>query len=166
MDQLLNDFSPGLFFMQSFILLLLIVLMRKFAWKPILDSLQSREEEIENAIEAAKKAKEEMALLTATNENLLKEARSERDAMLKIAKETADKMIADSKTHAIVEGEKMIAAARQAIETDKKVALTEIKNQVANISLEVAEKLLRKELSSNAAQKELVETLIGESNLN
>ena len=166
MDQLLNDFSPGLFFMQSFILLGLILLMRKFAWKPILDSLQDREDDISSAIEAANAAKEEMAKLTASNENLMKDARAERDVMLKDAKVAADQMVAEAKAVAVSEGERMIEAARQAIETDKNAALTDIKNQIAMVSLDVTEKLLRRELGNKDAQKDLIESLIGETNLN
>lgn len=166
METLVNDFSFGLFIMQCVILVILIFLMRKFAWKPILDSLNSREEEIEGAIEAAKSAKEEMAKLTANNEKLMAEARVERDTMLKDAKKVAETMVTEAKETASLEGEKMIAAAKEAIEIEKKAAMTEVKNQVAAVSLEVAEKLLRKELTSKDAQRDLVETLIGETPLN
>ena len=166
MDQLLNDFSPGLFFMQAIILLILIVLMKKFAWKPILDSLQSREDDIKNAIESAAQAKEEMAKLTSDNKKVLMEARAERDNLLKEAKISSDKLISDAKEKASLESEKIVASAKEAIENEKKAALTEVKNQVASLSIEVAEKILRKELSSKDSQKELVDSLIKEVTLN
>lgn len=166
MDQLLNDFSPGLFAMQGLILLILIVLMRKFAWKPILDALQDREDNIKNAIESAEEAKKEMARLTADNEKILLEARTERDEILKDAKKASEKMISESKEKATAEGEKLITAAREAIDNEKKAALTEVKNQVAILSIEIAERILRKELSSKDSQKDLVDGLIKEVTLN
>lgn len=166
MDQLLNDFSPGLFFMQAIILLILIVLMGKFAWKPILNSLDEREEGIKNAIDAAEEARKEMAKLNAENENILVEARLERDKVLKSAKEAADRMIAEAREKASSEGDRLVANAKEAIENEKKAALTEVKNQVAILSIEVAEKILRKELSTKDAQKDLVDGLIKEVTLN
>jgi ATP synthase F0 subunit b len=108
METLLNDFSPGLFVMQTVILLILILLMRKFAWKPILNSLQEREEGIESAINLAEQARKEIAELKSSNENLLKEARIERDNIIKEAKEVATKMVEESKTTAKVEAEKIM----------------------------------------------------------
>ena len=166
MEQLLNDFSIGLFVMQAVILLILIVLMGKFAWKPILNSLDERESGIKDALDAAEKAKQEMADLTAQNQNAAAEARAERDKMLKEAKVAADKMVAEAQEKASAEGDKMVAAAKEAIENEKKAALTEVKNQVAVLSVEVAEKILRKELSSKDAQKDLVDGLIKEVTLN
>lgn len=166
MEQLLNDFSPGLFFMQAIILLILIVLMGKFAWKPILNSLDEREEGIKSAIDAAEEAKNEMAKLNAENGKILAEARVERDKMLKEAKQAADTMIAEAKDKASSEGDRLVANAKEAIENEKKAALTEVKNQVALLSIEVAEKILRKELSSKDAQKDLVDGLIKEVTLN
>lgn len=166
MDQLLNDFSPGLFFMQAIILLILIVLMGKFAWKPILKSLDEREIGIKNAIEAAEEAKKEMAKLNAENEKILAEARIERDKVLKQAKEAADRMIAEAREKASSEGDRLVANAKEAIENEKKAALTEVKNQVAILSIEIAEKILRKELSSKESQKDLVDGLIKEVTLN
>lgn len=166
MEQLLNDFSPGLFFMQAIILLILIVLMGKFAWKPILNSLDEREGGIKDAISAAEEAKKEMQKLNADNDKILAEARAERDKVLKEAKEASDKMIAEAREKATSEGDRLVAAAKDAIENEKKAALTEVKNQVAVLSIEVAEKILRKELSSKDAQKDLVDGLIKEVTLN
>ncbi|MBP1838572.1 F0F1 ATP synthase subunit B [Formosa algae] len=166
MDTLLNDFSPGLFIMQTIILIILIVLLGKFAWKPILGSLATREDGIKDAIEAAEKAKLELQNLQADNAKLLNEARVERDAMLKEAREMKDKMILDAKDEAQVQANNMIEAAKHAIESEKKTAMVEIKNHVAELSLEIAEKVVRGELSNKDKQLQLVDTLLGESTLN
>ena len=138
MDKLLNDFSPGLFIMQSVLFLIILLLMKKFAWKPILNSLQEREEGIQNAINMAEDARKEMATLKNQNENLLKEARAERDAMIKDAKETATRMVEDSKNAAKVEAEKVMISARHAIQLEKSAAISELKFQVASLSIEIA----------------------------
>lgn len=166
MDQLLNDFSPGLFFMQAVILLILIILMRKFAWKPILESLQSREDGIKNALEAAEKARLEMENLQADNKKLLNEAKAERDALLKEARDIKNKMIEDAKTEAQEEANKLIEQAQNAIESEKKAAMAELKSQVSGLALEIAEKVVRKELSSDNKQLELVESILTEKSLN
>ncbi|MCB4807337.1 F0F1 ATP synthase subunit B [Tamlana sp. 62-3] len=166
MDQLLNDFSPGLFFMQAIILLILIVLMRKFAWKPILNSLQDREDGIKNALESAENAKLEMQNLQADNDRLLKEARAERETMLKEARELKDKMIEDAKTEAQEQANKLIAQAQASIESEKNAAMAELKSQVAGISLEIAEKVVRTELSNKDKQLQLVESMLEDKQLN
>ncbi|ALJ05556.1 ATP F0F1 synthase subunit B [Pseudalgibacter alginicilyticus] len=166
MDQLLNDFSPGLFFMQAIILLVLILLMRKFAWKPILDALQTREDGIQNALDSAEKAKLEMQNLQADNEKLLKEARAERDAMLKEARDIKNKTIEEAKGEAQEQANKIIEQAQAAIEGEKKAAMAELKNHVAGISLEIAEKVMRTELSNKDKQLQLVETMLSEKSLN
>jgi F-type H+-transporting ATPase subunit b len=166
MEQLLNDFSPGLFVMQSVILLVLILLMRKFAWKPILNALQEREEGIENAINMAENARKEISELKAANDNLLKEARAERDAIVKDAKETATKMIEDAKNAAKTEAEKVLAAAHHAIELEKSAAISELKLHVASLSIEIAEKIVRTELASDEKQKALATKLAEDINLN
>ena len=166
METLLNDFSPGLFVMQSVILLILILLMRKFAWKPILDALQDREEGIENAINMAEDARKEIAALKSQNENLLKEARIERDAIVKDAKETANRMIEEAKNNAKNEAEKVLAAARHSIELEKSAAISELKLHVASLSIEIAEKIVRTELASDDKQKALANKLAEDINLN
>ena len=166
MEQLLNDFSPGLFVMQSVILLVLILLMRKFAWKPILGAVKGREDSINNALLAAENAKKDMQNLKADNEKLLAEARAERDLMLKEAREIKEKMIADAKSEAQAQGEKMIEAAKASIESEKNAAMAELKNQVSSLSLEIAEKLLQDELSNKEAQTKLVEKMLGDAKLN
>ena len=166
MEKLLNDFSYGLFFWQFVILVILIVLLGKFAWKPILNSLTEREDGIRDAIASAEKARQEMANLQADNQRILQEARLERDTMLKEAREMKDKMIADSKTEAQAQGLKMIEQAKAAIESEKNLAMAELKTQVSSLSLEIAEKLLKDELSNKEAQTKLVEKMLGDVKLN
>lgn len=166
MDQLLNDFSPGLFFMQAIILLILILLMRKFAWKPILSAVDKRETGIKDALFAAENARKEMENLMADNERILNEARAEREALLKDARDMKTKMINDAKVEAEAQATKIIEQAQAAIEGEKKAAMEELKSQVAGLSIEIAEKVVRKELSSNDNQLQLVESMLGEATLN
>jgi len=166
MDQLLNDFSPGLFFMQAIILLILIVLMSKFAWKPIMSSLNDREEGIQNALEEAEKARKEMQNLTANNATLLKEARAERDGMLKEAREIKDTMIATAKEEAKDEAMKMIDLAKVSIEQEKQAALAHLKKEVGELSITIAQAVVKKELSSQEEQIKLVEGMLKDVTLN
>lgn len=166
METLINDFSPGLFVVQTILLLGLIFLLVKFAWKPILNSLNERESGIQEALAAAEKARADMQNLQADNEKMLQEARSEREAMLKEAREIKEKMISDSKEQAKEEGDKMLKQAQAAIENEKKAAVAEIKSQVALLSIAIAEKVLKEELSSNEKQLKLVDTLLGDIKLN
>ena len=166
MEQLLNDFSPGLFIVQTILFLLLIFLMVKFAWKPILNSLNDREEGIKSALDAAENAKKEMENLNADNERLLKEARIEREALLKEAREMKDKIISDATHEAQEKAGKMIEQAQAAIETEKKAAMAELKSHVAGLSIEIAEKVVREELSNKDKQLKLVEDMLGETTLN
>lgn len=165
MEQLLNDFSPGLFIMQSVLMLAVIFLMVKFAWKPIVSALDEREEGIKNALEAAEKAKQEMESISSSNEKLFNQAREERDAMLKEAREMKAKMIAEAEANAEAEAAKIIASAKEAIEIEKKEALAEIKAEVAQLSISVAEKLLKEELSDAKKDASFVNSLLGEVNL-
>lgn len=166
MDKLINDFSPGLFVVSTILLLALIALMVKFAWKPILTSLNEREEGIQGALDAAEKAKREMANLQADNQKLLQEARLERESMLKEARELKSKMIADAETQAQTQANKIIAQAQEAIASEKKAAMAELKSHVAGLSLEIAEKVVRNELSNKDKQLKLVEDMLGEATLN
>ena len=166
MEKLLNDFSLGLFFWQMVIFIGLIFLLKKFAWKPILDSVNEREEGIKNALLAADNAKKEMQNLKSDNEKLLADARAERETMLKEAREIKEKMIADAKFEAQNAGEKMIAQAKAAITSEKNAAMTDLKNQVSNLSLEIAEKVLRSELSNKESQTKLVAQMLGDAKLN
>ncbi|KGO89098.1 F0F1 ATP synthase subunit B [Flavobacterium suncheonense] len=166
MEKLINDFSFGLFFWQAIILLVLILLLVKFAWKPIMESITAREEGIRDAIASAETARKEMLNLKADNQRLLDEARAERDTMLKEAREIKEKMIADAKSEAQIQGAKMIEQAKATIEGEKNAALAELKTQVSGLSLEIAEKLLKGELSNKASQTVLVEKMLDEVKLN
>ena len=165
MDKLINEFSAGLFFWQIILFVLLLILLRRFAWKPILKAVNDREEGIKNALAAAEEAKKEMQNVTADSEKLLQEARAEREAMLKEARQIKEKMIADAKEQAQVEGDKMIRAAQQSIEGEKNAAIADIKNQVASLSVEIAEKVLRDELGNKDKQLKLVDTLVDDIKL-
>jgi F-type H+-transporting ATPase subunit b len=166
MEKLLEQFSLGLFVWMLVIFVGLIFLMRKFAWKPILDAVNEREEGIRNALLSAENAKKEMLNLQSSNEKLVAEARAERDAMMKEAREIKEKMINDAKSEAQLQGEKMIAQAKAAIESEKNAAMAELKNQVSTLSLEIAEKVLRSELSNKESQTKLVEKMLGDAKLN
>jgi len=166
MEKLISDFSFGLFIWQSIIFIGLILLLKKFAWKPILDAVNEREEGIKNALLSAENARKEMHNLQSDNQRILQEARLERDAMLKDAREMKEKMVADAKNEAQVQGLKMIEQAKAAIEGEKNAALDELKSQVASLSLEIAEKVLKEELSNKEAQVKLVEKMLGDAKLN
>jgi len=166
MEKLINDFSFGLFFWQMLIFVGLILLLKKFAWKPILDAVNEREEGIKQALLSAKNAKEEMQNLKSDNEKLIAEARVERDAMMKEAREIKDKMINDAKSEAQAQGLKMIEQAKAAIESEKNAAVADLKNQVASLSIEIAEKVLKSELSDKASQTQLVEKMLSDAKLN
>ncbi len=166
MEKLLSDFSVGLFFWQSLVFVALILLLRKFAWKPILNAVNTREESIESALNSAEEAKKEMANLTASNERLLNEAREERDALMKEAREMKADIVAKAKEEAQGEGEKMIANAKATIEMERKAAIVELKNQVASLSIEIAEKVVKGNLAADDKQKALVNELVEEVNLN
>ena len=131
MDQLLNDFSPGLFFMQALILLLMLFLMAKFAWKPIMNALTEREEGIQNALDAAEDAKKEMQNLQADNDRLLKEARAERDAMMKEAREMKDQIVTTAKQEAQIIADEMVVQAKATITSEKQAAMSELRNTVS-----------------------------------
>ncbi|RRJ94116.1 F0F1 ATP synthase subunit B [Flavobacterium macacae] len=159
--------SPeSLIFWTTLIFVVFFILLAKFAWKPILGAVKSREESINNALASAEAARREMQNLTADNERILQEARMERDALLKEARDMRDKMVADSKQEAQVQGERMIEQAKAAIEAEKNAAMAELKSQVSSLSLEIAEKLLKEELSNKDAQTKLVERMLGDVKLN
>ena len=166
MDKLINDFSFGLFFWQMILFVLLLLLLKKFAWGPILGALNDREEGIKNALDAAENAKLEMQNLQADNQKLIQEARAERETMIKEAREIKEKMISDAKGEAQVEADKLIANAQAAIESEKKAAIGEIKNQVANLSIEIAEKVVKNELADKDKQLKLVESMLNDATLN
>ncbi|MEP0712852.1 F0F1 ATP synthase subunit B [Algoriphagus sp.] len=158
--------SSGLIFWQLFGFLALLFILIKFAWKPMLAAIEERESSINNALKAAETARNEMANLKAENEKLLADARLERDTILKKAQDASVKMIDDAKAEAVKAGALMIENAKAVIETEKKAALSEVKTQVAALSLEVTEKLLRKNLADDKSQKDLVDGFIKELKLN
>ena len=156
----------GLFFWAFVIFILLVILLRRMVWKPILSALKAREEGIQASLDEAKNAREEMATLKAENEDLLRQARIERDGMLKEAREMASKIQSEAKTSAQEEGSRLIEKAREEIRAEKMQALTEVKNQVARLSIQVAEKVLRQEMKDPKAQSEVVDKLVSELHLN
>jgi len=165
MEKLINDFSFGLFFWQIVLFVLLLLLLKKYAWKPILDALNSREEGIQNALDEADKARQEMVDLKSSNEKILKEARLERDGLLKDARMIKDKMISEAKDEANVQSNKIIEQARTAIENEKLAAITELKNQVAELSIGIAENIMQDELSNKGKQISLIEKMLNEARL-
>jgi F-type H+-transporting ATPase subunit b len=166
MEKLISEFSVGLFFWQLVIFVALIFLLRKFAWKPILSAVEERETKISDALDLAEKTKQEMTQLKSQNEELIKQARQERDAILKSAREAGDQIISDARSKSIADADKIKADALAAISIERQKAITEIKNQVATLSLDVAEKLVRQDLSNDARQKELAEKLVADAKLN
>ena len=166
MEKLLEEFSVGLFFWQTVLFLALLFLLRKYAWKPILTAVNEREEGIKKALDSAENAKREMENLQADNQKLLNEARAEREAMLKDARDIKNKMIEEAKDQAKLEANKMIAQAQASIKTEKKAAIADLKSQVANLSIDIAEKVVRAELSNKDKQAKLVESMLGEAKLN
>lgn len=156
----------GLIVWTTITFLILLILLRKFAWKPILGAVKSREESIENALKSAEKAREEMEQLKSDNERIIKEARAERDEMLKEAREIKEKIISDAKDKASAEADKIIENAREQIENEKMAAITDLKNQVAQMSINIAEKILRKELDNKQNQEQLVENQLEDFKLN
>jgi F-type H+-transporting ATPase subunit b len=158
--------SIGLIFWMSVTFLIILLLLKKFAWKPILKMIKDREDSIEGAIKAAEKAREEMKELQAGNERILAEARAERDAMMKEARDTKEAIISEAKAKAKIEADRLVAQARETINNEKLAAITELKNQVATLSIDIAEKILKETLSSDEKQKTLVNNLMKEVTLN
>ena len=156
----------GLVFWTAITFLFLLIILRKFAWKPILGAVSDREDGIKDALASAENARKEMENLTADNERILKEARVERETMLKEAREIKEQMIANAESEAQERANKIIEKAQAAIESEKKSAMAELKNHVAGLSLEIAEKVVRQELSNKGKQLELVESMLGEATLN
>ena len=156
----------GLIFWTTLSFLIVLFLLKKMAWKPILTALKEREESITEALKAADKAKFEMAELKAGNKQLINEARSEREALLKEARETKNQLIADAKESAQSEANKIIKSAHEAIENEKNAAISDLKDQVAQLSIDIAEKILKNELSDPKKQEELVKSSIEGFKLN
>ena len=156
----------GMIFWSTLFFLVLLFILGKFAWPSILTAIKARNESIRKALDAAGKAKEEMAQLQADNEKILAEAKAERDALLKEAKHVKDKLIADAKETATEEAKKLVRNAREAIQAEKAAAINDMKEQMAILSVDIAEKILRTKLEESKAQKELVDKLINEADLN
>ena len=165
MEALLNT-ALGTVFWSTISFLVVLVLMRRLAWGPILQGLKDREEEIDGALNKAMEARAEIENLQADNERLLQEARAERDGMLRDARDMADKLVSDAKQQAKDEGERMIEQAKQAIDGERAAAVAALKAEVAKLSLEIAEKLVRQELKDDGAQQELIGRMISDSKLN
>ena len=165
MEKLLEEFSLGLFVWQSFLFIGLLVLLRKFAWNPILDSINEREASIKEALSSAEKAKEEMQAVQADNKRILQEARAEKEALLAEAKKTASEMINQAKEGAQSEADKIMQQAQEAIQAEKEAALKDLKTQVADLSLDIAQKVLQDELADEKKQTALVAKLLKESKL-
>jgi F-type H+-transporting ATPase subunit b len=156
----------GLFVWGLLAFLIVFFILAKFAWKPILATLEERETSIANSIASADKVRKEMENMKSENEQLLTQAREERSIMLKEAKETKDKIVGEAKAQATEEANKIMAEARAQIQNEKMASLTDVKNQMGKLVIEVSEKVLRKELSDKAAQTNYISTLASEIKLN
>jgi F-type H+-transporting ATPase subunit b len=156
----------GLLFWMLLAFSVVLMILKKFAWKPILNALRDRENSIEQALQAADKAREQMAKLQADNEKILAEARLERDKLIREAREMKDQIINDARLKASEEGNKLIEAARNAIQNERTAAVDQIRQMVANLSVDIAQKLLLKQLEDEKSQKELIEKVLNQTKLN
>lgn len=156
----------GLFIWTLLAFIIVFLILKKFAWKPILQMLAERETTIANNIAAAEKVRAEMAQMQAENEKLLAQAREERSQILKEAKETKDKIVNEAKDQAKVEADKILVNAKAQIDRERNAALVDVKNQIGNLAIEVAEKVLRKEFADGSAQRDYAKNLAGEISLN
>ncbi|QNS41841.1 F0F1 ATP synthase subunit B [Chryseobacterium manosquense] len=163
---LLENFSSGLFIIQSVVFIILLLVLRKFAWKPIMDALNEREGTIVDSLNQAKLARQEVQNLKAENENIIREAKIERDNILKEAKEIKERIVGDAKNVAQTEADKIIEQARQSIQAEKTAAMADIKNQIGALSVTIAESILKQKLDNDVAQNALVENILNKSNLN
>ncbi len=158
--------AVGLIFWTTITFILLLVLLGKFAWKPILAAIKTREKGIEDALASAERALNDMRELNSNNEKSLTEARAARDILMKEAREMKDVIIAEAKVKSQAEADRIMSSAREQITNEKNAAVAELKDQVATLSIEIAEKILRSELSSDEKQKALVNNLMKDVNLN
>lgn len=165
MDKLIEQFSLGLFFWQLILFVGLVLLLKKFAWGPILKSVGEREEGIKDALDEAENARKEMQNLNADNARILKEARIERDTLLKEAREMKDSIITEAKEEAQVQANKVVAQAQATIQSEKQAAIADLKNQVAELSISIAEKVVKAELADKSKQEKLVEDMLKEVTL-
>jgi len=154
--------DPGLLFWMCVSFGIVVFLLGKFAWKPILGAVKTREQSIADALNEAKKMRDDMARMTASNEEIMRQARAERDTLLKDARDIRDKEISEAKTKAKAEADAMLGRAREDIRNEKNAAIVELRNQVAELSVQVAERILKEKLGDAAAQKALVEKVMSE----
>ena len=153
----------GLIFWTTVVFTLLVLLLKKFAWKPILSAVDERNQSIKNSLAQAEKARNEMSELTANNEKIIAQAKVDSDVILKEARDMKNEIISEAKDKASKEAEKLVSTAKEQILNEKMKAITELKNHVADLSIEMAEKILSSELSDVAKQKELVKKVLKES---
>ena len=165
MEKLISEFSIGLFFWQSIIFIGLLFLLKKYAWGPILSSVNERENSIKDALKAAKDARSEMENLQSDNQRILKEARAEKESLLKEARSIRSEIISKAKEDAKDEAQKILIQAQQAIQNEKRTAINELKDQVGSVALEIAEKVIRKELDSKDKQMDLVNEILKDTEL-
>lgn len=156
----------GLIFWMLVVFLLLVFILRKFAWKPIIDGLNDREREIQSALDLAQETRAEMAKMKSDNEKLIAEANAARDTIIRQAKEASDRMVLEAKDKAIAEGQRMIDSARETIHNEQHAAIAKMKEEVATLSLRIAEKVLHRELSDKASQEKLISDLASTARLN
>lgn len=154
----------GLIFWTTVVFLLLLLLLKKFAWKPILSAVEERNNLINDSLQAAEKARDEMSELNSNNEKIIAQAKIDRDSLLKEAREMKSQIISQAKDQAVLEAEKLVNSAKEQISNEKMKALTELKNHVADLSIEMAEKVLSNELSDASKQKELINRSLKENN--
>jgi len=156
----------GLIFWMTLSFGFVLFFLGKYAWKPIMKMLKEREESINQALHAADKAREEMKNLVSDNERLLGEAKNERDAILGEARKIREKMIEEARGKANEEAQRIVDNALERIENEKMAAITELKNQIALLSIEIAEKLIREELSHDNKQEELIKKMLDDIKAN
>lgn len=165
MEKLISEFSLGLFIWQSLIFIGLLFLLRKYAWGPILNAVNERETSIKDALASAEAARSEMENLQSDNQRIVKEARAEKEALLKEARTTRAELINSAKEEAQAEAEKILSQAQEAIQNEKREALTELKEQVGSLAMGIAEKVLQKELENKDKQVQLIDQLLQDADL-
>ena len=156
----------GLLFWMTLTFLILLFFLAKFAWKPIMAAINEREVTIVDSLDQAKLAKQEVLNLKAENEIIIREAKVERDNILKEARQIKDRIVGEAKDLAKTEGDKMIEQARQSIQMEKAAAMSDIKNQISTLSVNIAETILKQKLDNDGAQNALVENMLNKTNLN
>ena len=166
MEKLINEFSFGLFFWHLLIFIGLIFLLKKYAWKPILDSINERDESIRDALSKAEIAKKEMEILKSDNEKIMKEAILERDKVLKEGNNKKNEIISQAKEVAKKEAEKILKDAQVSIDLERKAAMKDLKDQIAIFSIDIAKKIVNKDLSKNSNQEDLINTYLDDINSN